>query len=1304
MVDSNPGTHPARVTIDGGRYLYYSSAQNGVYDQIFVLDGDNNVLAIAIDYDYNFYVEPSNFLVTEKHIIGTENYKGNDFTGLIQDDRIYLKDKDTYDGIFLDFTFSDSLYDIWKISYTSSTSKLMEEVKAITSSQFIQSVQDRIVGDIIWQVTAQMIAYTVSVGIHAAIPIRYLNTILGTVGYLITYGLLSAYYATEQIKQNAQVMASHTFHNEDFEGEKTLSSKDAYSDLWGGTLPNVVGFSQAGVYTDIQLESDKFLFKGDILLAPQGIYKTKFLGFENIPISLDYEMQRGSYIIYSDFSDERLGSYLDSSSETFYMVNTLLYLENSLSIQTNGQYDTIFPYIIYGDGTFTPTFQVTGLNAKYPVPEFYHEYPIFVDKDYYSQLDEEDEYNTIYKVFDSNSTKFIQLIPDDATSLIYSDIDHIDIRLRNSLGVDIPFDPYSASDGHYSYDNETGILTLSDDKYNFLQGILSSSRTYHQAVEDYDVYYLFEIKLEKYRSTADLHGLAQEEVNHIATMQGIEQSLLEYTYQFKHAQNTQYGLSEMFYTFYLTTISTVITTVLTLGTGALANKFSTGVQRGVRLSRKALKALSYSKRLITRLSSSVSIPAAALSIVLSPLKESFQEIFIDPILETIVTNLVAKAGGDMFLQMLVSGLVEGGREATMGSMTQFLVGRTQANTQNSIEFRHVSQELMSDQRATQETIDQRESHIQVKPQWGSIIKTGASLILGAALIGIGGPMFFGASFACGFSAFQSISKGFKRQKIFIQQRVDSETAGIIDDLISDLDMIGISDEMQSIVEDEGISSFEEDSIEFTPEMLENTHAMRQYNREVESALRLLAVSARGGTWLKDPNLNFERAQEKARQEIKNNIDENIDEFLEKFEEDFGEFDLREDLDVAVDLMKEKMDYYTKHSMFVLKDENSINALLDQEHHGVIYIVWRILDQNGNPLAEPQPYVGQTIRTAKKRTDDERSKARRIKISFENNDGKYTLGDDDRYYRAMISYDESIVKLDDAFVVQLWDVAYSQLELDIKEAFWTDQFDSDNPEVGLNYFRGPPRWGYSREGGTFITKSDLVQGILEGLKYKGFERDQRYHGLKTSTIRTYISKYIRDDQGNVVKGLAEARIVLIKPFLLEAITAGLDKEGIENHLQAHGVTIIDQNYASFSAGLKYFLDKAFNGWDFEKCREEFFIKPEMARLLAQGYFIPGIGTEEILPSDFSDLLNRIVRRTLTLGTPTTGLGLIERLMLNGVRRNELTKVLGLWKDGDDAATRLIARSRMRRYFTHRWNLNSENEVLAFITTRYLLRDD
>ncbi len=859
IIDGNPRTSPNKVQIDGGRYLHYSSAQNGVYDQVFVLDEDNNVLAVSMDYDYNFRVEPNKKVFTEKHIMSTEVVEG-DVEYLMADSRVYLRDFDRYDGFSLDPTFADSFYDIWKIAYTSSTSQLIKEVKAITSSQFVQSVQTRIVGDVVWQVASQMIAFAVSSLLHA---IPGIGTVLSGLAYALVYGLLNAAKSWQETIANENIIASQTLNNENYEGEITLSSKGAYSDLWGGTLPNIVGFSTAGVYTDIRLEVDKHIFKGNMLLAPKGVHKTDFLGMRNIPISLDYTKQKGGYIIYSDFNDPRLAPYIDPTppapglllgtagiisyaqqveaykasldTDVIYMANTMIFLENAISKQTNGEYYTVYPYMMSREGTFVPTYQFSGFNSKYPTPEYYHDYPVFVDEEHYSQF--ENEYSIIYKIFDIESTKEIQLIPDDGVHAIYSDVAEIDVIFRDTQGLNIPLGPFKASAGLFTYNEFTGILTMGDVLYNDLHGQLTALFNSYSGVQDYDAYIVLQVNIAKYRSMSDLQGMTQEEVNHIATMRAIEQSILEYTYQFKHAQATQQGLSEMFYTVLITTISTVITTIATLGIGAIAGKLNTATSKALTAESKvsgeayknAVKALSYTESLINNLASSIT-SASFLSVILSPITESLQEIFVDPFLETIVADIVAKSGGNIFWQVLASSLVEGGREALTGSMSQFLFsGNTQQDSQGMVETVHKARIVQSDQNAVETSLENKKYSLKVTPKLSSIIKSGASLILGAALIGIGGPMFFGATLATGFVALQSISQDVKILKIITHNIVSEQLPSdyYLNDVIADSTTALINEGIKDALKWAQSSSPAKDSVPNLPqEMIDNSMKLR----------------------------------------------------------------------------------------------------------------------------------------------------------------------------------------------------------------------------------------------------------------------------------------------------------------------------------------------------------------------------------------------------------------------------------------------------------------------------------------------
>ncbi|MBO1225618.1 MAG: hypothetical protein JYX80_14440 [Candidatus Scalindua sediminis] len=840
IIDSNPRTNPSKVSIDG-KYWYYSSADNGIYDTIFVVGENDNVLAIGFEYDYNFLLEPNKKIISEKHLMSTEVEGGNDLMQITKDSRIYLRDYERYDGIFFESTFTDSLYDIWKMIYDSDTSTLMREVSAITSQQFIQSVKSRIVGDIIWQVGIQLLALVASTA-----------TDTGPLGYMLVYGVFNALKSFSDAERNRKDIASQTLLNPHYDKEITLSSKNAMDALWGGTIPNIVGFSTAGVYADVHLELDKHLFKGQLLLAPSGVKKTEWFGLSNIPLSLEYSTQKGGYVMYSDKDEPRISPYFtmpaaqefnvilalmfpliypsiyaagqvnyaktlaSKDPEILNMGNTINYLEWAISQQTDGDYDTLFPYMVYENGVFMPTFQFAKSDSSHPVPEFYRDYPILVDSAYYSQL--KDEFSTIYKTFDSSSSQDLQIIPDDAAHSINSGVSHIEVYFKNTLDDEFYLGNYSADKGHYIYDDITGVLTLSDLMYATLLSVLDLSMKNHETIHDYDAYFIFEVKIAKYRSLDNLEGMTQEESERIAMMQAVDQSILEYTYHYKHSQTRQQGLSEMYYTVFVTVVSTLITVGISLGVGKLLKvlnskkiidlaKLTKGTTTIV--DKVPVTKISPAGRLAKMFSGQLK-DAKVLGVLFSPISESLQEIFVDPYLETIVTDMVVRAGGNVFWQTLISSLAESGRESFSGIFSSTTKGSK--DIQASVNDKQISEQTDSTgKEAVEGVLSEKDSQTTRPTRWRSILKSGASLMLGTALLGIGGPMFFGASLAGGFSALQSIFKVFKRQKSFIQQVVDSESAEIISDLISDLDMLGVSDVMQDAARDERVSLISEES-------------------------------------------------------------------------------------------------------------------------------------------------------------------------------------------------------------------------------------------------------------------------------------------------------------------------------------------------------------------------------------------------------------------------------------------------------------------------------------------------------------
>ena len=104
-----------------------------------------------------------------------------------------------------------------------------------------------------------------------------------------------------------QTIAAQTIHNEDYDGDITLSSKKGYDELWGGTLPEVTSWFTTGVYAPIHLETDKHLYKGQIIINPRGVKSSS--SDANIQLQ-QYAFQTRNYLNYSDFDEYEEGRLL----------------------------------------------------------------------------------------------------------------------------------------------------------------------------------------------------------------------------------------------------------------------------------------------------------------------------------------------------------------------------------------------------------------------------------------------------------------------------------------------------------------------------------------------------------------------------------------------------------------------------------------------------------------------------------------------------------------------------------------------------------------------------------------------------------------------------------------------------------------------------------------------------------------------------------------------------------------------------------------------------------------------------------
>jgi hypothetical protein len=188
--------------------------------------------------------------------------------------------------------------------------------------------------------------------------------------------------------------------------------------------------------------------------------------------------------------------------------------------------------------------------------------------------------------------------------------------------------------------------------------------------DDYNwsYYVVFQVKVEKYRSVTDLRDLTSEQIGKIATAQAIEAAILEYNYQFNLATQTQLSYHELIYTVIVTAVSTAITIGATLCIGQV-------VQLAGGLASTATKELSKSasKTLMGLLQPTAGFTAS--SVAWAVVKEIGQEVIIDPWIESAVSGLVRRAGGDAMLQMVLSSVAESLRETLTGPFTNLFISQ-----------------------------------------------------------------------------------------------------------------------------------------------------------------------------------------------------------------------------------------------------------------------------------------------------------------------------------------------------------------------------------------------------------------------------------------------------------------------------------------------------------------------------------------------------------------------------------------------------------------------------------------------------
>jgi hypothetical protein len=374
-------------------------------------------------------------------------------------------------------------------------------------------------------------------------------------------------------------------------------------------------------------------------------------------------------------------------------------------------------------------------------PEFYVDYPIYVNHEKYDDL--KDEYHHIYKVYNGSSSE-IQLVPEEyvGNRLLMSDIVRIVPYYVDSLGneevlsegVTITYeDRFIEIEKEivpeFTFEPVSGVVQLNSSFTYDLDHYLSYKADMYSDVNGYEGKIILEFYIEKYRDiTVEREDVNLIQAHQIVTMQSAHQSIMEYLYQFTVAEQAQQRLDEISYTIFVTTISTLITMGATIGFdrafGSITSTFvdklddaiwtQTAGKRAANLYNKInLGDIKLFNQLLNPLSRGPRYNL--LKIAAGMISESSEEVMIDPRIDAYVNNLVADMGGDATAQIYWSGLAESGRESSLSLVTQFMWSSQRSqnvqNLQNMAEGQHLTIDQMNEMaQERQQAQTQEENH------------------------------------------------------------------------------------------------------------------------------------------------------------------------------------------------------------------------------------------------------------------------------------------------------------------------------------------------------------------------------------------------------------------------------------------------------------------------------------------------------------------------------------------------------------------------------------------------------------------
>jgi hypothetical protein len=544
------------------------------------------------------------------------------------------------------------------------------------------------------------------------------NLAAGAAAGAAVYTLEHLLYGLDKERERMNEIKKNTFRPLSYLGELILSRKiegdqyDTWEQLWNQLPVSITGSpALKTIYIPVQGLSERFMYTGHIISSKGYTTATKNFNFYtnimdvNDPFltaqTLWTLMSLSAYLypymqpVYLNDDGSRVddleanpyyGNFISNcpflNVLLYYPTNSIPYLEEAaMHVSSNDDllatpYDRVIPTYSMG----VPGFSFASSEGPLILPDFYEEYPLMVKSE--SPASGSDVNNIMFKFSMANPAfseeqftklRTFEVLPQDAIHPLKSAISSIDVivfvpwhlsgpDLEDILdgytednfasGSTLPIILLTLTPSMFEYDNVTREVTINEDAFDIIKSKIRALPC--------SLLFAYKINIETVRSIYDPNDdISVAQAQKMALMQSVQMVLLDYVNEFSLGAARGQMDYQTAYTLVVTTISTAVT--VAAGVVSSLAVSASGVLSGV-----AKVGAEVTKQVVPASTRhSLVVLQAAISIV----SENLEELFLDPFIESVVTDLVEDLGGDESAKVFWSVLAESIREGLMGPIS-----------------------------------------------------------------------------------------------------------------------------------------------------------------------------------------------------------------------------------------------------------------------------------------------------------------------------------------------------------------------------------------------------------------------------------------------------------------------------------------------------------------------------------------------------------------------------------------------------------------------------------------------------------